>query len=239
MTITALGLLFACAGSSPAPEAAPAPAPLPDKQTETLSTRDGVELQADIYGVSATSAPGVVLLHMIPPHWDRSSWPDTFITSLRERGWMVCVPDRRGAGESGGVAEEAYTGEHGRYDVEACVKRLQADGLGKLGIVGASNGTTSMIDYAVWAGSQDLPEPVVLGFMTGGPYTENQTTMAEVQRFPAVFTFSTEEREWSAKQQGGSWQQFEYPGGDHGTKMFAVKPEVADAVLGVLAERLR
>ena len=97
-----------------------------EAQVETLKTRDGVTLKADYYPASP-GAPGVVLLHMIPPHWERSSWPTEFIGALHKRGWSVINIDRRGAGESGGVAKEAYEGENGRYDVEAAVKRLQQE----------------------------------------------------------------------------------------------------------------
>jgi pimeloyl-ACP methyl ester carboxylesterase len=193
--------------------------------TETLTTRDHVALAADVH-LGEPGAAGVILLHMIPPHWDRTSWPIDVVKSLTDRGWSVCVPDRRGAGESKGKAKQAYEGEKGRYDVEACVKRLSAHGLGKLAVVGASNGTTSMIDYASWAASEKLPEPVLLGFMTGGTYTENNTPVSSVHRIPAVVMSSTEERAWSAKQNGvKGWTVVEYPTGTHGTKLFESVPE--------------
>ncbi|MCB9677249.1 MAG: alpha/beta fold hydrolase [Alphaproteobacteria bacterium] len=239
-------ILAACTGSTaPAPVeepavAAPSPAPVAEveppapsvKHTETLQTRDGIELEADIW-LGEPGANGVVLLHMIPPHWDRTSWPTSFVEMLSKQGWSLCVVDRRGSGKSGGAPTDAYQGEKGKYDVEACVKRLQAHGLGKLGIVGASNGTTSMLDYAVWAPGEGLPEPAVLGFMTGGPYTENQTGVVLVEHIPAVFTFSQAEREWSGGLKGVSpkWTFHEYLTGDHGTKMFDVRPDVAHDLL--------
>jgi pimeloyl-ACP methyl ester carboxylesterase len=248
-------VLFACTGVSepapadPNPAKAPVEAPssaepqvhrekpvVSEKRTETLTTRDGVALEADLY-FGAPGANGVVLLHMIPPHWDRTSWPTEFLEALAEEGLNVCVPDRRGAGASKGVAEEAYTGEKGRYDVEACVKRLQDHGIGKLGVIGASNGTTSMLDYAVWAEGEGLPVPAFLGFMTGGSYTEKQTGVVLVEQIPAVFTYSSEEREWSHALHGVSskWVFHEYPGGDHGTEMFKKRPDVLhDLMRGLL-----
>jgi pimeloyl-ACP methyl ester carboxylesterase len=215
----------------------------PARQTETLTTRDGVELVADLYApAEAAEAPaGVVLLHMIPPHWDRSSWPASFIGELQAKGWAVCVPDRRGAGDSKGIAREAYEGDTGRYDVEACVKRLQQDGLGKLAVIGASNGTTTALDYTAWAKTEEeLPVPAALGFMTGGGYTENQTKLSEAKGIPAVFTFSTAEAKWSTASKGADpqWVHREYAGGDHGTKMFEAKPEVAQHLIAFLAEHL-
>lgn len=135
---------------------------------------------------------------------------------------MITV-DRRGAGDSEGVAEDAFRGDKGRYDVQACVKALPDRGLSSLAVIGASNGTTSMIDYAVWAPGEGLPPVDALGFMTGGTYTENQTAMADVPEVPAVFTDSTEERAWSVQQQTldpGTWRFLEYPDGAHGTRMF-------------------
>jgi hypothetical protein len=67
--------------------------------------------------------------------------------------------------------------------------------------------------------------------MTGGTYTETNTSMTEVPTVPAVFTFSTEERAWSVDQQPldpGTWSFLEYPDGDHGTRMFDAAPEVSD-----------
>ncbi len=212
----------------------------PAALTETLTTRDDVQLEVDVYPAAA-GAPGVILLHMIPPHFERSSWPTEFIDALRGRGWSVCVPDRRGAGKSKGVAEQAYTGDTGRYDVEVCVKRLTSDGLGKLAVIGASNGTTSALDYAAWAKTEDaLPVPSALGFMTGGEYTVAQTPLSEAAAIPSIFTFSTAERAWSARSKDDhpSWVHVEYGGGEHGTKMFSVKPEVGPTIVDFLAAHL-
>lgn len=218
------------------------PAPPPTVLVEVLTTRDGVTLEADLR-LAEPGAPGVVLLHMIPPHWDRTSWPPVLLDELSARGISVCVPDRRGSGKSRGIAEEAYVGEKGRYDVEACVKRLSAHGLGPLAIVGASNGTTSMLDYAAWAGSQGLPEPVWLGFLSGGTYTEANTPIEAVLGVRSVFMVAPDEREWTAalrKAPDGSprspvWTFHEYPGGAHGTKMFDAKPVVVgDLMVGIL-----
>jgi pimeloyl-ACP methyl ester carboxylesterase len=196
----------------------------------TVETRDGVTLEAD-YWAGDPGAPGFVLLHMIPPSNDRSTWPRSFEKDLVREGYAVLAVDRRGAGGSEGIAVEAYTGPNGKYDVEACVLHLQAEGAGALAIIGASNGTTSMLDYAAWAPGEGLPEAAALGFMTGGAYTETNTAMSEVPSIPAAFTYSTAERDWSVDQQPldpGTWSFLEYPDGDHGTLMFDAAPEVGD-----------
>lgn len=188
----------------------------------TLETRDLVKLEADYYPAAEEGRPGVVLLHMIPPNNDRTNWTDAFIWDLTGRDWAVLAIDRRGAGGSDGVAEDAYEGEGGRYDVEVAVQRLVDDGYGPIGIMGASNGTTSMVDYAAWASGDGLTVPVVLGLLTGGTYTENQTSMKSVVGLPAVFTYQTSENAWSEQQRSidpGTWSFHEYLGAGHGTQM--------------------
>lgn len=221
-------LLLACTAGSPQADDTGS-APPPGVEVVTLSTRDEVALVGDLYAGPA-DAPAVLLLHMTPSGgWNRTDWPGDFLQLLVDRGWWVLALDRRGAGESGGVAQDAYEGDAGRYDVEAAALLLRERGAGELAVIGASNGTTSMIDYAAWAGGEGLPVPVALGFMTGGAYTENQTAMESVPPVPAVYTYSTAERAWSVDQQAldpGSWSFLEYADGDHGTKMFDAAPEV-------------
>ena len=223
------------------PEVVPEEYAAPEGGVITLETRDGVALVAKNYPAETEGRPAVVLLHMVPPSWDRSSWPTSFIGLLQAHDWSVLVVDRRGAGDSEGVATEAYEGEKGRYDVEACTKKLAEDGAGPLAIIGASNGTASALDYTLWARGEGLTEPVALGFMTGGSYTEKQSAMSSLTDGPpAIFTFSTAERAWSVAQEPGgpsTWVFHEYAAGDHGTKMFDAAPEVAadlDAFLEAL-----
>jgi pimeloyl-ACP methyl ester carboxylesterase len=199
-----------------------------------FDTSDGVTLEADFVSSGTTNSPVVVLLHMIPPHHDRTGYPSDFIDALHTKGFDVLNLDRRGAGASDGVAEEAYTGDGGRLDVEAAVQFLQSHAcqsdLARLVVVGASNGTTSALDYTV--GTEE-PRPAALVFLTGGSYTENQNKLAEntslLSSKPMLFVFSTEERAWSAafNVEGVSpnWRFDEYGVGDHGTKMFAAAPE--------------
>lgn len=207
-----------------------------------LTTEDGITLVADYAPVDQEGAAAVVLLHMIPPSWDRTSWPTEFVADLNAQGWAVLVPDRRGAGDSEGVAREAYTGPNGKYDAAACVDRLKADGYDDIAIIGASNGTTTALDYTLWATTEGRPVPAALGFMTGGSYTETNNSMDDLSgSIPAVFTFSTEERNWSVSQQSyghASWTFHEYEPGDHGTLMFSAAPEVSADLITFLAASL-
>ena len=240
MTIVSLSLLFAC-GANPtqSDQDLPQVEETDDDGTPrwsaagevSLTTRDGVTLAADWYPSATEGQPVVVLLHMTPAGpWNRTDWPVEFIETLNAHDWSVLAVDRRGAGESGGEGKDAYDGEAGRYDVEACVKYAADEGAGAVGLIGASNGTTSMIDYAAWSGGEGLPEAVALAYLSGGTYTENQTAMADVPQIPMFFGYPTSERSWPENQKGldpGSWQFHEYDGSAHGTKLFADGTTVA------------
>jgi pimeloyl-ACP methyl ester carboxylesterase len=214
----------------------------PGVEVVQLRTTDGVALEGDLYGQpDPVDGPGFCLLHMIPPGNDRTGWPLSFIEALRAQGWGVLAIDRRGAGASDGDPKEAYTGPNGVFDVEACIGALTDRGYGPIAVIGASNGTTSMIDYAVWAEREGGVSLAAMGFMTGGSYTEGQTAMEAVPAVPAVFTYSTAERGWSVDQQGlhdDVWVFEEYPQGDHGTRMFEARPEVTNDLVAFFASVL-
>ncbi len=194
----------------------------------TLTTRDGVDLEADLYA-GPPGCPGIVLLHMIPPSNTRADWPPEFISKLTGHGWSVLALDRRGAGGSDGTPEDSYIGEKGAYDAEVAVAALTDAGAEGLVLIGASNGTTTVLDYAMWAPGEGLPEPIAMGFMTGGAYSEAQNAMTDAPDVPAFFTFSTDESAWSLDQEllgHDNWTFLEYRGGAHGTSMFDAKPKV-------------
>lgn len=203
---------------------------LTDVQPEviTVTTQDGVQLEADRYA-GLSGEPGFILLHMIPPSNTRADWPPNFISRLTCHGWSVIAIDRRGAGGSEGTPQDSYNGELGKYDAYAAAAALTEIGADGMVLIGASNGTTTALDYTVAAPEQGWPEVRALGFMTGGTYTENQHAMSALPDIPAVFTFSTAEASWSEAQQPldpGSWSFLEYADGDHGTRMFDAKPKV-------------
>jgi len=235
--------LAACSGSGATEDTEP-PWVAPEGGVISLVTQDEVTLAADYHPVDTEGAPAVILLHMIPPSNTRADWPLTFRERLVAQGITVLSVDRRGAGDSEGVASEAYTGPNGKLDVEACASRLRDDGYGSLAIIGASNGTTSMIDYAAWAGEQGLPEPVALAYMSGGAYTTAQTSMADVPDVPAFFLYPPSESAWPEAQQShdpGTWRFESYEGGAHGTRMFttSVNEQVQEDLEGWLVEQLR
>lgn len=216
------------------------------KQVVTFTTDDGVKLEADLYLGGRTSGPAAVLLHMVPPSNDRSNYPQAFIDALTKRGITVLNVDRRGAGNSGGTATDAYQGPKGKLDAKAAHDFLKGHAcpvdMARLALVGASNGTTTALDFTVYAGAQAaLNVPRGLVFLTGGSYTENQNKISAnrtlLDTIPILFVYSSVEAAWSAAfKAGGSarWEFVEYTGltqaTGHGTLVFSGKPESIEAV---------
>jgi len=204
----------------------------PDPEVIRLTTPDGLELEADWYAKGG-DAPAALLLHMNPANWDRTSWPRDFIGGLFEDGFSVLVPDRRGTGGSDGEPEDAWDGPNGVNDAISAWDHFDAEGAGDRIIVGASNGTTTALDFALAAAAP----PVAMVFMTGGDYTETNHAMSDLAFDRLMFTYSTEEDDWSEAQKPGSpadWCFIEYSSGEHGTHMFEARPEVAEDIRAFL-----
>lgn len=211
----------------------------------TFPTEDGETLEADLYTTGEPNAPVAVLLHMIPPDNDRTNYPAAFITALTSRGINVLNVDRRGAGGSSGTARDAFVGPQGRLDPKAAIDFLAAHDcrfdLGRLALVGASNGTTSVVDYTVFGANASWPRPKALVFLTGGTYTEAQNRIsaqrAAFDPLPIQFVYSTAERGWSVgfePNKADGWVFSEYANGDHGTRMFDVAPQAITDVAAFL-----
>jgi pimeloyl-ACP methyl ester carboxylesterase len=226
--------------SKEVPVSPQAKAALTPTEMVTLTTRDSVALKADLYAPFPSSRCAI-LLHMIPPRFNRTSYPEAFIRKLVDAQFTVLNLDRRGAGESQGQATDAYRGPKGAFDVAAAAEFLKTKGCKpqQLTVIGASNGTTSALDYAVWSSTQpDALEVGALVFLTGGAYTDAQQSLASVReamaKVPVMFVFSTEERAWSAQFQSNApapWKFLECNPGEHGTNMFKVRPNTADDIV--------
>lgn len=213
-------------------------------QVVSFTTEDGVKLEADLYLSGAADGPAAVLLHMIPPANDRTNYPKSFIEALVAKGLTVLNVDRRGAGKSAGEATDAYTGPKGKLDAKAAVVFLTGHACPpdseRLVLIGASNGSTTALDFTVYADSEaSLELPRALVFLTGGTYTEAQNKIADhrtlLDQLPILFVYSDSEAQWSEsfeKAKAASWEFKKYIGGDHGTRMFAAKPESIDDVVG-------
>ncbi len=237
--IPLLCVLLGCPSSPPQPTP---PGDLTCDSTEALvqfSTSDGVTLAADDWPAATQNRGAVVLLHMIPPSNDRSGYPPSVRQAIHDLGLTVLNIDRRGAGDSGGEAADAYTGPGGLWDVEAAVRHLvSADRAcpvdpDRIALVGASNGTTSVWDYAA-AHDPALPEPAALTFLSPGGYTEAQHPVDPGWDRPLQWLYPITEP-WSAGFVGsapGSWT-FVERGDQHGTRMFD-GGELQDQTLGDL-----
>jgi pimeloyl-ACP methyl ester carboxylesterase len=251
-TDSALGPAANASQAASEAPAAPAGAARCDATNQVVSfeTDDGVTLEAD-YLTPAQSSGAAVLLHMVPPSNDRSNYPPAFIERLLASGLQVLNVDRRGAGNSEGNAAEAYTGPNGKLDAKAAydflLTRPCAVAADRVTFVGASNGTTSVLDYLVFAANEaPQAKPRAAVFLTGGSYTESQNGLNAqgelVSSVPLLFVFSTAERAWSAGFQTNAselWQFQEYQPGGHGTQMFAANPESIDAVANFLEAQLQ
>lgn len=197
-----------------------------------FTTDDGVDLVADVWPAATAGAPVVVLVHMIPPAWDRTSWPRRVRATLHDAGYTVLNLDRRGAGDSGGTAIDAYEGPGGRLDVQAAVAWLTdaqrdcAVDPSRLALLGASNGTTSVFDYTV-AHAAGLPDPAAVSLLSPGTYTENQHTFdgAGDLSVPMLWLYPTHEPYSTAfLDDAPSTWEFVERGTQHGTQMFDQGP---------------
>ncbi|MEO0325380.1 MAG: hypothetical protein AAF447_20660, partial [Myxococcota bacterium] len=197
---------------------------------------DGVRLEADLQ-VAAADGPAVLLFHMIPPSNDRSGFPLVFRESLRDAGFTVLNVDRRGAGGSAGEPREAYLGATARLDAAAGVAFLAtlpcAPDPERLAFVGASNGTTTVLDHAVWTQSNAFA-PAALVFLSGGSYTESQNAIADHRDFlgtlPILFAYPRSEAAWNEGFAGTvGWSFEEFTPGAHGTRLFGTDSEALTA----------
>lgn len=221
---------------------------LVDERVVSLTTSDGLVLAADWQDAPAAGRGAVVLLHMIPPANDRTSYPPRVRQRLAELGVTVVNLDRRGAGDSEGTAQDAYLGDGGRLDVEAVVTALAAApctvDTDRIVLVGASNGSTSVWDYAV-AHDPALPAPAGIALFSPGTYTEAQHPFADhrdvADALPMLWLYPDTEP-YSAGFVDGApdmWTFVEIAGGVHGTGNFddgALEATAIDALVGFVGE---
>jgi len=196
----------------------------------TFTTEDGVDLVADYLPAASANRGAVVLVHMIPPGNDRSTYPGRVRAELQALDLNVLNLDRRGAGESGGVAQDAYQGPGGRLDLVAAIDWLTSDATGctvdatALMLVGASNGTTSVLDYTV--DPIDGAAPARIAWLSPGAYTEAQNAIADhgdtLQTLPILWVYPDSEPYSDAFVDDAptAWEFVRIEDGRHGTQNF-------------------
>ena len=228
-------LVLACAKDTEISEYTPDPKP-EGGQVVTVTTRDSVDIVADYYAASSADRPLAVFVHMDPRGDNqRGDWPGELLQPLVDADWAVMVPDRRGAGDSGGVAEDAFQTVAGAYDIEAVVLRAQEDGFGAFVLIGASNGTTSVLDYSALspaggAADETWPAPDAFAMLSAVGPTTNNHAISEMPLLPGWFGFPASEADDNAPWQAadpGEWSFIEYDPGAHGTRMFGDAPDAA------------
>ena len=196
----------------------------------TFETRDGVDLVGDYLPATSANRGAIVLFHMAPADHDRSDWPTDIRAAFGDRDLNVLNVDRRGAGESAGNATDATQGIMARLDVEAAADFLTdaarvcpVDSRHVI-LVGASNGTTSVMDYT--AGHEpELPHPSALIWLSPGTYTEANHRVNDqrvvLDALPMLWLYPTDEPysdQWTATAPD-DWE-FHRDGAEHGTDMF-------------------
>ncbi len=195
-----------------------------------LTTSDGLRLAADYRPAASENRGAVVLLHMIPPSNDRTTWPVEVRDAIGAADLTVLNVDRRGAGGSEGIAQEAYEGVGGQLDVEAAMRFLVNSELPcgvdrtRIALVGASNGSTSVLDYTV-AHDPSLPDPAALTWLSPGSYTENQHRIPEqravLDALPILWMYpSSEPYSLGFIDNAAPAWRFTELGEVHGTRMF-------------------
>jgi hypothetical protein len=239
-------------GADAGPDSGSADAGADSKQIVQLTTDDGLTLEADLWSPAACNGAGVVLLHMTPSGGnDRTNYPDAFIEKLVARDLTVLNVDRRGVGtDDASLKQSAYLGPNGVLDAKAAYDFLLAQPCtidpARVVMVGASNGTTTALDFAIFAESDAVTEiPSGLVFLTGGSYTENQFAIADhralLDRIPILFVYAQNEAGWSEQQRSAAapeiWTFLSYSAGDHGTRMFTAQPDSMEVVAAWIGER--
>ncbi|MAT40385.1 MAG: hypothetical protein CL946_12385 [Ectothiorhodospiraceae bacterium] len=225
-----IGLLFAASAAA---------------QSESVSivTADGVVLSGTLYKASASGAPAVICLHQ----WrsDRSSY-SALAAELHKAGYNVLTIDARGYG--GSTKTEA--GKRVRpdrdiqQDVAAAVKYMKDMGGSKIGLIGASYGSSNAVIFASKA--SEISSLVLLS--PGLNYFNQLPTEGPVAKLKgrAVFAAASKEdvRSLEAVNRykeilGADIDVKIYDAAGHGTDMFDAEPGLKDAIKSFLDARLR
>lgn len=211
-----------------------------------FETDDGVTLEADYQTPGPTAVGAVILLHMSPLRYDRRNFPASFRSALVARGFTVLNVDRRGAGGSTGNPEDAASGARGVNDAIAArryvLSRACAPNAAEIRWVGASNGSTTVLDFVVESATEDIAPPHSIVWMSPGAYTENQHSVASarfaLETTPMLWVYPEAERDFPELYRASApsaWLFLEESGAAHGTDLFADHPSLEGDIAAFLA----
>jgi pimeloyl-ACP methyl ester carboxylesterase len=148
----------------------------------TITTTDGVTLAGRLFG-DDSARTGVVFAHMLPA--DQSSWFD-LAEYVAQRGYRALTFDFRGycPGGDAGCSKGERDPSAAAVDLRAAVRFLRAQGIHRLGLVGASMGGTASL---VVAGEETgvsavvtLSAPDSIGGLSAGPDVLQAVTAAKM-----------------------------------------------------------
>jgi dienelactone hydrolase len=207
-----------------------------------LTASDGVKLKAS-YFASAKAGPGVLLLHQC--NQQRKIWDD-LARQLAAAGINVLTLDLRGFGESGGTPIGKMTPQEAQAqarkwpgDIDVAFQYLQAQkGVERddIGVGGASCGVNNSIHVAI----RHPKEVRSLVLLAGPTDMAGRQFVRQASHLPILaavadddeFPDSIETTPWIFSLSSNPGSKFlRYATGGHGAEIFAVHPELRDAIV--------
>lgn len=210
------------------------------QRTVDLTAADGTKLKATYFD-AGKPGPGVLLLHQC--NRDRKVW-DGLAIQLSGAGLNVLTVDNRGFGESGGTPhdknpdEAATEKEKWPGDFDAAVKYLESQpGVARetIGAGGASCGVNNAIQLA-----RQHPEVRSLVLLAGPTDLNGRNYLRNTAKTPVLFSVADDDEfppsvldvEWLYSITSNPGKKFlHYATGKHGAEMFALHPELMDAIV--------
>ncbi len=232
----------AAADLAPATPASQAPADSagsPEPQTLSIEGVEGLTIQGTFYpGQGNGPRPAVLLLHM--NGGNRDDW-QAFAGQLAANGFAALAIDMRGHGETGGRRDWDLAAEDLSRVWTTLTERADVDET-EAAIVGASIGANMAL---VTAATEPAVKAVVLlspGLDYFGVTTDDR--ISEFSPRPALIVASEEDGQAAQSSRtlnelaGDESTLIMYDGAGHGTAMFEARPELADAILDWLSQRI-
>lgn len=207
-----------------------------------LKASDGAKLKAS-YFASAKSGPGVLLLHQC--NRQRKVWDD-LAKQLAASGINVLTIDLRGFGESSGTPMDKATPEEAQAqgqkwpaDIDVAFQYLVSQpGVKKdvIGVGGASCGVNNAVETAL----RHPKEVKSLVLLSGNTNLAGRRFLGKSSNLPVLAAVADDDEfppsivatQWSFSLSSNPGSRFlEYAKGGHGADIFAVHPELRDAIV--------